>query len=185
MKSIVRLVILCGALGLGQPSLAAPTPAPEATATTATPNALALARRYMAAVHLDRTMSALANNMAPVIIDQQLQAHPELKEHMTPELRQAMIEVISEAVLERLPAMNDKMLSIVAETFTEQELTELVAFYESPTGQAVMEKAPSMMRRIPELMATINMPTDEEIGARLCKKIDCKAAGDHSKPTKS
>lgn len=42
-------------------------------------------------------------------------------------------------------------IALYAETFTEQELKDMVAFYKSPAGQAYINKQPELMKRSVEL----------------------------------
>jgi hypothetical protein len=178
MKLLLTGAALSLALMASAPARAADSP-PGATTpvlageTVPTPRALELSRRYMKAMHFPETMKTMMNNMAPAMIDQELKAHPEDAEEITPEIRQALSEVTTDILLEKLPIMEEKMVLITAQTFTEQELADLVAFYEGPTGQAVMRKMPMMMRHLPELMESIGAPDAADIKARLCRKIDC------------
>jgi len=173
MKALLSGAVAALSLLACTPSFAADAPAP--TAAVATPKTLDLARRYMVAIHMDQTLSSMMRNMAPTLVDGQINANPDMAENMTPEMRQALIEVVNETVMEKAPALMDKTVHIMAEIYTEQELTDLVAFYEGPTGQALMRKQPLMMQRMPEIMGVMGAPDPADIKARLCKKLDCNA----------
>ena len=47
--------------------------------------------------------------------------------------------------------LKDDYISIYAETFTEEELEGLVAFYKSPIGRKFIEKQPELMKRAMEV----------------------------------
>jgi hypothetical protein len=47
--------------------------------------------------------------------------------------------------------MKADYITLYAETFTEQELKDTVAFYKSPTGQAFIRKQPELMKRSMEI----------------------------------
>jgi hypothetical protein len=47
--------------------------------------------------------------------------------------------------------MKDDYITLYAETFTEEELKGLVAFYKTPVGQAFVKKQPEVMKRSMEL----------------------------------
>lgn len=69
----------------------------------------------------------------------------------------AMANVLSRVFheeMEKVSArMMPKMARIYAETFTEQELADMLAFYQSPTGRKVVEKLPELSRRGQQIVA--------------------------------
>jgi hypothetical protein len=136
---------------------------------------LDLAKRYFVAVGLDATMNQMMGQMIPLIIDTQIRSDPEMARMMTPELRQALTEVAQEWVMEQMPSLKEKMAVITAEVFTEQELAEMVAFYEGPTGRSINAKSSLLMSRMGELEGVMKTPDMADITRRLCKKIDCTA----------
>lgn len=49
--------------------------------------------------------------------------------------------------------LKDEYVAACAETFTEDELKGLIAFYRTPTGKALVEKTPQMMKNSSDIMA--------------------------------
>jgi hypothetical protein len=56
-------------------------------------------------------------------------------------------------------------IALYAETFTEQELKDMVAFYKSPAGQAYINKQPELMKRSMELTQKLMMKIMPKIRA--------------------
>lgn len=56
-------------------------------------------------------------------------------------------------------------IALYAETFTEQELKDMVAFYKSPAGQAYINKQPELMKRSVELTQKLMMKVMPKIRA--------------------
>jgi len=72
---------------------------------------------------------------------------------MGPNCNPAMIKVIKE-FYEESAAWKDLKPSIMkayADTFSEKEIKELTAFYNTPLGQKVLEKQPELQQRIMQL----------------------------------
>lgn len=60
-----------------------------------------------------------------------------------------MIDMIAEEM--SWNKMKDEYITLYAETFTEQEMKDTIAFYKSPTGQAFVKKQPELMKRSMEI----------------------------------
>ncbi len=61
--------------------------------------------------------------------------------------------------------MKGDYIALYAETFTEQELKDTVAFYKSPAGQAFIKKQPELMQRSMEITQKIMMQIMPKIQA--------------------
>ena len=146
----------------------------------ASPEALALARRYEAAVHMDRVLTDMAGALAPMLVEQQAKEHPDLDAAQ----RQAIVDSVKESVVAVGPALGDRFGDLIARTFSVEELRGLVAFYEGPTGRAVVDKMPSIMAQMPNMVRDIQPAIEAEMKSRLCKKTDC-AALDRAMKSKS
>lgn len=130
-----------------------------------------LAHRYIQATHMERMMSATMKTMAPAMLAN-IPKGTEAEEAR----RKVVMEVLPDVMNGMMAKMMVQMEPIVAETFSEKELTDLVAFYESPTGQAVVEKTPQMAARMMPMMATLMPEMTKELKAKVCAKTDCTAA---------
>ena len=141
-----------------------------ATAALAAPTArqTELAHRYIAAVHMERTMDATMKAMMPTM----LAGIPQGSE-VQEARRKAVMEVLPQVMSEMMSKMLARMEPIVAETFTEQELSDLVKFYESPTGQAVVDKTPQLAMRMAPVMRELMPEMTKELMAKVCARSDC------------
>ena len=107
----------------------------------------------------------------------------------TPSLTDEQSRLVSETVIESTREMTDKMkapmIDAVAEVFTEQELRELVAFYEAPTGQALIAKTPELTQKMMAQMPAIMAEMQGKMLQKLCAKVSCAAPPPAPKATKS
>jgi hypothetical protein len=174
----MKLVVLAAFAGLSfaaAPVLAA-EPTPPAAAAAAAPSAhqLELARQYVEAAHMQKNIDAILSRMSPLVLQQMEQQRTRDGGAPLPsDFVTAMSGVITDWARERLPAMTEVMVQQVAEIYTEKELTDLIAFYQSPTGQAVLAKAHLFSDRAPEMMAIMKPPSSMEMLRRTCKRYDC------------
>jgi hypothetical protein len=165
-----------GLILLAAPAAAEPASAPP-PAATANPQAAALVRRYLAAIHFERNMDAMQAAMLPVIVEQARRTHPNL----TAEDQQMLVDVVRRVMREKmLPKMIDRMVPIYAATFTIPELEAMVNFYESPVGRSIADKTPSLAPQSAEvtraLMPEMMGEVVKEIVARICPGGKCDAA---------
>jgi hypothetical protein len=147
--------------------LLAATPAAAQPAASAAK--LDLARRYYAAMHMDRSMAAMMRSMTPAMMASIAKSNPSL----TPEQRTAIAEATTESSTAMLGGIVDRLTPIIADTFTEQELRDLVGFYEGPTGQAVVAKMPVIMARFAPQMSEVMSQLQVDVRSRVCAKTDC------------
>ena len=186
MKRFAAIVMgamigLAGGLAQAQTSAPAAPPA-AAVASKATPATRALAERYFEAVHYDQLLSQMMKSMMPAMVDAMRKQSPSVTEAQG----KIISDVALESSLEMVRRMKAPMLDAVAEVFTEQELRDLVAFYEAPTGQALLAKSPELTQRMMQQMPTIMGDMQTEMRAKLCAKLDCgKAATPANKASKS
>lgn len=61
--------------------------------------------------------------------------------------------------------MKEDYITLYADTFTEQEMKDTIAFYKSPTGQAFIRKQPELMQRSMEITQKIMMQIMPKIQA--------------------
>jgi uncharacterized protein len=176
IKTLIAAVGAVAVLGAGVPAHAAPPPAPAA-APVPDPRAEALVRRYLAAIHFERTMDAMQASILPMLSEQSARSYPTL----TAEDRQLIVEIVRKVMREKMtPQMIDRMVPIYASTFTTEELEAMVAFYESPVGRSITDKTPSLAPKsagvMRELMPGVTREVMTEIITKLCQGGKCDAA---------
>lgn len=105
---------------------------------------------------------------------------------LSPEARTAQARVVRESMEWMEEVMSwDKMqqayVEIYVEVFTEEELRELVAFYQTPIGQKMIEKMPALMQKSMEVtmeMIQEQMPELQRRMEQALAEIDDPASAD-------
>ena len=122
--------------------------AQDSTATTTNqniaPSHLAVARQLVAAVHM---IDAASVGMQ-VALDEQVRTHPMLAPY-----RGALMQWATE-LLSSEEAQNG-FARLYAEEFTEDELRQILAFYQSPVGQKLASRQANLGRRGAEFGRTL------------------------------
>jgi hypothetical protein len=173
---VLGLILLAGPAGAEAAPATAPTPAGP-PAATANPQAVALVRRYLAAIHFERTMDSMQAAMLPVVVEQARRSNPNL----TADDQQMLVDVVGHVMRDKmLPKMIDQMIPIYATTFTVPELEAMVNFYESPVGRSIADKTPALAPKSAEITRAL-MPEMmgemlKELVARMCPGGKCDAA---------
>ena len=177
MKSLIAAAAALAVLTPLAARAAPPSAAAPAAASAVKPEAEALVRRYLAAVHFERTMDVMQAAMLPVIAAQSAKANPNL----TAADQQMLVEVVRRVMREKMmPKMIERMVPIYAQTFTLSELQAMVAFYESPLGRSITDKIPTLAPRSAaitrELMPEMMSEVVQELIARKCPDGRCQTA---------
>jgi hypothetical protein len=82
-----------------------------------------------------------------------------------------------EATMARvMPKMMDVMTVSYAQTFSEQELTDIDTFYRSPSGQAMIAKLPQMMATTMQAMGPIQQEMRQDFAQEFCQRTTCTPA---------
>jgi hypothetical protein len=154
--------------------LAAVLLAGAASAQTApTARQMELAQRYVAAIRMEKTFDATMDAMLPT-----LQAG---NGKVSGEKFEAIMAAMSEVTKSMVGEMSVRMAPVLAEVFTEQELEELVEFYEGPTGRAVIDKSPQLAVRMAPLMQEMMPRLQTQMAERICKITDCPPSAAQAK----
>lgn len=166
MRSLIIAATLL-ASAVAPPVLAAAPAA--ASAAPAADKRLALARRYFGAIHFDAMMKQMTERMYPPLMDSMLKQNPNLTEAQ----RKAIVEAATESGQAYTAHLGEKSIAIIADVFSEEELSALVAFYESPVAQTMLAKTPELTSRMTGV-ALEEMPSlQADLRKRLCAKLDC------------
>jgi hypothetical protein len=89
---------------------------------------------------------------------------------------QIMVEAEGDALAKRFPDLQRAMARGYAENYSEQELTDILAFYKSPSGQAMIAKAPQLMQGVMASVLNMMPEIQRDAGEEVCAKITCTAA---------
>lgn len=156
---------------------AAPAPAPAmgsvAPATDNDPatyaRKLELAKRYMKAARMDEVFGASMKAMGGSLADQMEKEFP----GMPKGFNQAVMDAMGETYVSMMQDMTERMIPIIAKIYTEEELTKITEFMESPVGQSMIAKSPQLSAALATSLPEIMGNFQTEFQTRLCRKIDC------------
>jgi hypothetical protein len=137
----------------------------------ATPRALELTRRYFAAMKMENTMMATVTAVMPQMMTRLARNNP----NMTEDEKKAVVEAAAQSSRAMIGRMMEKMAPVFAESFTEEELQNLVNFYESPTGQALVAKTPAFAAKMNPTLNQLMPEMMADMQSRLCAKVVCVA----------
>lgn len=152
-----------------RPALAADSTPPTADAVAPSARSLELTRRYFAAMQMEKTVQVTVKAMMPAVIDRMSKANPKLTQGQ----KAAIAEAADESSQAMVARMTDRMAPIFATTFTERELEDLVAFYEGPTGRALVTKSPVFAARMGQVMRELAPAMSADMEQRFCAKVAC------------
>ena len=160
------------ASGAGAQTGVASAPAPVATAEPApqppSPRQLELAHRYLRQLHLDKMMDTNVNS---ILVNLKAAAHK--GSELAPEQQRVMDEVTDRVVMGMATKAVARSEAVVAETFSENELQDLVAFNETSTGQAYIAKYPGMAARMSKMMHDLIPEMQRDIRSEFCARVSC------------
>jgi uncharacterized protein len=124
-------------------------------------------KRLFTLMNTDKMVDAIMNNIIPILKKQandQIQG-PEAKEKFDMYIEFMMNE--TRELSKKL--INEEMVQIYDNHFTHQEIKDLIAFYESSTGQKMLEVTPEISKDLMNAMSEKYMPESQ---AKLNKKLD-------------
>jgi hypothetical protein len=129
---------------------------------------LSLARRYLDAAQAQTILSG----EGPVVAQFMLSKIPAPAggEAKANEVRQAMLEAADAAVAAQMPTFMDRLATIYAEVFTEKELSDIVAFYDSASGKAFVAKTGAATAPVAELIHSLGGAIQSDTQARFCAR---------------
>jgi len=171
MRRLIALLAASAALFAAAAAAAQTSGAAEPSA-----KALALAKRYVADAQAERILSDEGPAVAQFMLSKVPQ--PAGGEAKADEVRQAMLDAANAAVQAQLPIFLDKTAAIYARVFTEKELSDIVTFYDSPSGRAFITKTGDAATPMAELIHSLGAEIQADTQSRFCAKEpdSCKAA---------
>ena len=116
---------------------------------------LAKAREYFALTHTEQISEQVVNQVTNQANQALLQALMGAKP--TPDQQRVVDEMEGQmrAILQRtigFRALEPEYARLLAAAYTEQELDQILAFYRSPAGQALVEKTPALLQQTSTLV---------------------------------
>ncbi|MCW5715566.1 MAG: DUF2059 domain-containing protein [Bauldia sp.] len=139
-----RARALIGAIAL---SVIAALPAGRASAQEITPSHLQAAAEAVHALGTDRDFDLVLPNVATQVEVVLMQQRPDLYRQITATVQAAALELV-----QRRLDLNNDVARVWALTFTEDELRQITAFYQSPAGQKLALQGQPMMQQTVETL---------------------------------
>jgi hypothetical protein len=137
--------------------------------TAASPRQLELAERLMVSMMLDKQMGQMAAQMQPMMAEQMRRANPT----MTGDQAAILSEAFSASMPPLMAKVRTRIVPLYAATFSERELKDTIAFYESASGRALLEKTPELTAKMMPIMFELMPEMMIDVRERLCAKVDC------------
>ncbi len=166
----MRLMIVCLATALAATTLpAVPVAAQSSGQTTAAPSTRSseLARQYLNLIMTDQFEGVVRQMLGTEFEnDAEMQALPE-------EDRRMILSLTAELTADMVPQMITEMVPVYAATFTEEELTALVAFYGTPLGRSIAAKSIAVMPEADRAVMSVVPQMLEKMAGRLCQHYGC------------
>lgn len=134
------------------------------------PRALELARRYAQAIHFDRQLATIMDNLVPAMVEQRLLQKGQT---LSGEVKVAIGRASADTGRAIAPKMLDLMIPVIAEIYTEAELQAAVAYYESAAGQSLLSKTPELTARLTPALTALGPEIDADFEARFCREVAC------------
>jgi hypothetical protein len=182
MAGFRKLIIVAAATAaLADASMAAAQPGPPPTPVPLAPPAsdqapvdpeqLALAKRLMALTIGQMNFGAVMKSIDTSMMDAIRKQNPKLDPAVLDRVQAATEKTMSEV----MPQMMDDMAASYARHLSRQEMQDTVAFYTSPSGQAILHKLPEVMSDLGPLMAKYMPRVQRSMLESLCAENACDA----------
>jgi hypothetical protein len=96
--------------------------------------------------HADHLIQQVIATMRPMMLEQMKKANlPDNAQAASTEIQQRLMDWLQNQL--SWDRLKPAYMKIYAETFTEQEIGQIVDFYKSPGGQAMLSKMPQLMQK--------------------------------------
>ncbi|PHY20003.1 hypothetical protein CSW59_09130 [Caulobacter sp. BP25] len=150
----------------------------QASAAAPSAEAMALTRRYIAAMRMEQSMKPMMLSMVDAMIEQQAQRYPNLNDDQRKRLAGAVMAAVEDVYNNGLMArIADKMAPGMATVYSVDELKALVAFYESPIGQGIIEKMPALGQISGRAIMELLPEMQNDLQSRIVKNVEALNLG--------
>ncbi|HET9161464.1 MAG TPA: DUF2059 domain-containing protein [Caulobacteraceae bacterium] len=129
---------------------------------------LDLAKRYVAAAHMADGVNTMMKQLQPMLMNQ-------ASAQLTSDQKKILGDAFDVAYAHYLDHYMTRIVPILAETYSEDELAGIVAFYESPTGQAMIAKSPALQEKLVPVAMDLVPDLQADMKAEVCAHVSCEA----------
>jgi hypothetical protein len=127
---------------------------------------LALAKRYVEAAHMADSVSSMMKELRPMIMSQ-------AENQLDASEKKIIGDAFDVAYGHYLDRYLARLGPILADTYSEDELTQIVAFYESPTGQSMVAKSPELQKKLVPVAMDLVPDLQADMKAEVCAHVSC------------
>ncbi|MDI1325443.1 MAG: DUF2059 domain-containing protein [Brevundimonas sp.] len=142
-------------------------PAPGADQPSA--RQMHLSRRYIELTQSDQMEEAIRSAIVGEANDD-----PSMRE-VPAEDRAFLVDLATELTIDLLPQMLDRLVPIYARTFTEEELSALVTFFDTEMGRSIARKSITSMPEANAAMMSVMPQLFDKMATRICARFGCDA----------
>ncbi len=140
--------VLCGIFAAACVVVLATAPRPAAAQEKVDPEKLALARKYVNTVSMERLLKEMVPGMSRQMARSFMQRQP----NADPKVINALALDIAGRFSEKFKVIVPQIAQLTAEEFSTGELRAVIAFYESPPGRSILAKLPKLNEQTMKLV---------------------------------
>ncbi|MES2518729.1 MAG: DUF2059 domain-containing protein [Bacteroidota bacterium] len=119
-------------------------------------------KELLKAMKVEKLMSGAYDAIIPMM-KAQMKPSPDMEDSLRTKRMNAMMVKLMDASKEMTKSfMENEMTGIYERNFTDAEIKDLLTFYQSPTGQKMIEKQPTIQGETMQIMMTKYMPAFQE-----------------------
>lgn len=159
LAAVLAVVTFPAAVSAAQPM--------EQATTSSSPRGMELARLY-----LDLLMTDQLESVIHEMLDMEFQNDSEMQA-LPDEDRRFILDLTSELTNDMVPQMITEMVPVYAAAFTEEELSALVAFYDTPLGRSIANKSVEVMPAADRAVMSVVPQLLEKLATRMCQHYGC------------
>lgn len=152
----VAVLVLFGVPAMAQqedPAATAPAAAAEVD-----PQSLAMARKMMDVMHANNTFVQVIDLVAKQLIPILMKANPQQQQLVQQLFDTYFVPVFKEHVGE----FTDATARIYAQNYTVDEMSQVIAFYQTPVAQKMLQKSGDMMKQVLVVQAPLRAKVVKE-----------------------
>ncbi len=147
--------------------------APQAASAEPSAKALALTRRMVTAMDVEKTMTPMLQTMVRQQMEMTVAGRDDLSDQQKVLVAGAVGEIMDEIFAGGfMSQVMEALVPAYAEVYSEDELEAVVIFYESPMGQRVLRKMPLMGPAANKAMIEITPKLQAQMTEKLAAKLE-------------
>lgn len=163
-------IVLFSGLMLATGAMAQAKATPQPGVEQPSARQMHLSRRYVELTQSDQMEEAIRG-----MIVGEAEADPSMRE-MPAEDRAFMVDLATELTVDLMPQMLDRLVPVYARTFSEEELSALVTFFDTELGRSIARKSIESTPEANAAMMSVMPQLFEKMATRICARFGCDPA---------